>query len=56
MCVCVCDQVLATDIPSEGESTRTGEVQVAVTVTDVNDNAPEITRPGKKCHTHRERD
>ena len=52
----MCDQVFATDIPSEGESTRTAEVQVVVTVTDVNDNAPEITRPGEKCHTHTERE
>jgi hypothetical protein len=37
--------VLATDMPGEGEASRTGTVQVVVTVDDVNDNEPEITQP-----------
>ena len=44
--VCLLLQVLATDVPTEGEAVKTGEAQVTVTVMDVNDNAPEITQPG----------
>lgn len=40
-------QVLAIDVPSEGEVPKTGTVQVEVTVTDINDNSPIITTPGK---------
>ena len=43
-------KVVATDIPSEGEIVQSSEVRVMVTVTDVNDNAPEITQPGQYSH------
>lgn len=39
-------QVLATDVPGEGQVARTGAVQVVVTVLDVNDNTPVISQPG----------
>ena len=47
----VCPQVVATDVPSGGEARRSGQAQVVVTVSDVNDNAPVITSPGE-TNTH----
>jgi hypothetical protein len=38
-------EVVATDVPSGGEARRSGQAQVVVTVSDVNDNAPVITSP-----------